>query len=364
MLSTKGPYRGFTLVELLVVIAIIGVLVGMLLPAVQSAREAGRRIACSNNLHQVSLALLGYTDARKMFPLGVGFQGERINCSPHNSETGGRYNWAMSIMPFLELASLHDLIDPRVHAGHLIVGGSYSASSTRACQTTIPVYGCPSDYHMLASTDSTQQHWNWDRFTRSNYVGCFSPHGFFIEPEADLPCLYVHNMNAGQRSTANPSVLADNPMQTQPGRSIFNFPGVQRKPASVTDGLSKTVMISEVISSGGNYCGGYYDARGSWWVEGGVAYTHYLTPNSPQDDLGDGASVGDVCLSMKPRLVNVRAVAGGYPAVMYAARSYHPGGVNAAYADGSVRFVNESISSAVWTSLGSMNGGEASTYAD
>jgi prepilin-type N-terminal cleavage/methylation domain-containing protein len=346
---------GFTLVEVLVVIAIIGVMLGILLPAVQSAREAGRRATCTNNLRQVSLAILTYTDAQRKYPTGMGFQGEQINCSPHTPETGGRYYWTYTIMPYVELNGLYAMIDRRCYGGHMFVGGGFSASSTKACQTSVPVYSCPSDTHVLITLSND---WQYDRFTRSNYVGCFSPHGFWIEPEANVPCLQAHGMNGGQRDTVNPTVLSASPMKTQPGRSLFNAAGVTRKPASVTDGLSMTVMVSEVISSGGNYDAGYLDARGAWWTGEGVMYTHYLPPNAPQEDPYDLPTLGEILPSLKPGLKNLRGVPGAYPSKMNCARSYHPGGVMAGYGDGSIRFVGDSVSSGVWTALGSMDGGE------
>jgi prepilin-type N-terminal cleavage/methylation domain-containing protein/prepilin-type processing-associated H-X9-DG protein len=344
---------GFTLVELLVVIAIIATLIGMLLPAVQSAREAARSISCKNNLRQVGIATLAHTDAKKKFPTGLGFQEEGTGCVPHTSR--GRYYWTYRIMPFLELGNLAELIDPRTSQGHWLENGGSVPETTRACQTSIGVFSCPSDAHVLFSGGQ----FSWVLFTRSNYVGCFSPHGFCIEPEAMRSCLSAHMMNGGQATTANPTVLSATPLTTKPGRAVFNVTGRDRRPATVIDGLSKTVMASEVISSGAAGSAQICDGRGTWWMDQGVMYSHYLTPNAPQNDPYHGFNVGEMLPSGKAGLVAVQSYPGGYPAIMNAARSSHPGGVNVVMCDGSVRFIEDMVSSIVWTAIGSMDGGES-----
>lgn len=164
----------------------------------------------------------------------------------------------------------------------------------------------------------------------------------------------MNYMNGGQRTTLNPTVLSTSPLKTQRGRAIFNYYGNRRVMANVTDGTSMTVMTSEVIASspGTDY------VRGTWWLDQGVAYSHWKTPNCPDPDVHGGAGVVPTG-STKPRLPGMAAGPGGWSGQMIAARSYHPGGVNATFVDGSVRFVDESVSSDVWTGLGSMDGGES-----
>jgi prepilin-type N-terminal cleavage/methylation domain-containing protein/prepilin-type processing-associated H-X9-DG protein len=357
-MTNNARKTGFTIVELLVVIAIIGTLVGLLLPAVQSAREAARSVSCRNNLRQIGVAVASFVDGKRQFPIGLGFQGEKTNCSPKTVETGGRYYWTYLIMPFLELNTLYSRIDRRTSQGHLLLGDVVAPEMTKVCQTSIGSYSCPSDNHVLLSTNNA---WQWDNFTRSNYVGCFSPHGFCVEPEANRGCLIESGMNGGQSTTANPTVLSESPFTTRPGRAIFNVSGVTRKPKNVTDGFSKTVLASEVISSGGGGTPQLCDGRGTWWLDQGVMYSHYLTPNAPQNDPYHGSSIGEIAESRKSGLVDAQTVAGGWPAVMNAARSFHRGGVNVVMCDGSVRFVEDMVSSNVWTAVGSMDGGESSS---
>lgn len=343
---------GFTLVELLVVIAIIGILVGMLLPAVQSAREAARRISCVNNQKQLGLAISLFHDANNRFPNGAGYTQESNGCPVGT----GRYVWTFKVMPYLELGSLASLINPGSwNGGGPTCGGD--AATLQAFQTPIPAFKCPSDTH---GTVSIAASFTWVRHTQSNYAACFSPHGFQVEPEANETCLINWSMNGGQRTTANPSVLTTSPLTTLPGRAVFNFYGVSRSIKDITDGSSKTVMASEVIA--GDPSASPYDFRGLWWLDQGVGYSHWKTPNTQERDRAGepyGASSVD---SQKRGLPGLDAGPGGWGAWMNAARSRHPGIVVVVYADGSVRTVADNVSSEVWTALGSMNGNEQARY--
>ena len=343
------PLHGFTLVELLVVIAIIATLVGLLLPAVQGAREAARRVSCMNNIKQAGLAVLGHLDAKRFFPTGVGFDGEQQGC-PSGSDAA--YYWTYRVLPYLEQQTVATLINEVDAYGH------FSATTTRAFQTNMPSFACPSDEHFPMNRTTP---WSWQQFTRINYGGCFSPHGFFMEPEANLPCVKSRNINGGHRTAANPTVITETPFATKPGRSIFNFFGVSRRAASVTDGMSHTVMLSEVVSGGvGGPDGQDRDMRGAWWDYNGVHYSHLRTPNSREPDTEGGVSWSRI-ISSKRGLPDIVPIAGGWPGQTTAARSYHPGGVNSVYADGSVRFITDDVTSDIWTALGSMNGGDVMT---
>src|SRR5262245_37939388 len=124
--------RGFTLVELLVVIAIIGVLVSLLLPAVQSAREAARRLQCQNNFKQLALALLNYHDSRRIFPPGVQFP---LNTANINTSPNTRANWAVLSLPYLEEQNTFDQFDFSVPTTH--------ANNRTARGTSLSVFRCP-----------------------------------------------------------------------------------------------------------------------------------------------------------------------------------------------------------------------------
>jgi len=130
--------RGFTLVELLVVIAIIGILVGLLLPAVQAAREAARRMSCSNNLKQIGLAFHNYADVHKSYPSGY------FAKIPNNKTSSERslWSWGAFLLPYVEQASLYDALQPGTI---LLETHLATAQGLTLLQTPISVYRCPSD---------------------------------------------------------------------------------------------------------------------------------------------------------------------------------------------------------------------------
>jgi prepilin-type N-terminal cleavage/methylation domain-containing protein/prepilin-type processing-associated H-X9-DG protein len=332
---TKSFFRpGFTLIELLVVIAIIAILIGLLLPAVQKVREAAARMKCQNNLKQIGLAMHNFEGAYGAYPEGLSFQNQASATCP----SGGRSYWTYKLLPYLEQSQVATLINPACKYN------TADANTAVAWRTTISVYQCPSDTFASATA------WDSVGYTRSNYAACFSPHGFTLEPEVSGLCLSNAGMDdASRKSTTNPSVLTTSPLTTKPGRAMFNAFGMTRRVASVTDGLSNTVAFSEAISGLTSS-----DLRGTWWVDQGVMYSHYATPNSPQADNWHHP----LASSGKQKLPPLVTYSPTWPSLMHAARSYHTGGVNATMGDGSVRFVSDNISSGTWTSLATMNGGD------
>src|SRR5215213_5747053 len=139
MSHSTAARRGFTLVELLVVIAIIGVLVALLLPAVQAAREAARRSQCVNNLKQIGLALLNYESVRKTFPSGVETDG------PTGGTTRVFTGWTREIMPFSENLALKNMYDPGSATPPVSV---IDTAAQQYRETPVPLYTCPSDFEM------------------------------------------------------------------------------------------------------------------------------------------------------------------------------------------------------------------------
>ena len=339
--------RGFTLVELLVVIAIIATLIGLLLPAVQSAREAARRISCANNMKQVASAIHLFPDANRRFPEGMSWLGEATGCQPF--QPGTTY-WNIRIMPFMELGTLASLISPRSSNGKPI-----DEATLRAYRSVLPPFTCPSD----TLSTVTFSAFEWQGFTRANIAACFSPHGFIVEPETDLRCLTAdpQGCSGGNLTTMNPTVLTQNPLTTKPGRAIFNMPGRERRLKDVADGTSSTLMLSEVVAGGPSADGQDRDCRGSWWVHFGLMFTNWKTPNTPDPDVWGGPSP-PVIESTKRGLPPIVARGGGWHGYMAAARSAHPLGVNVSCADGATRFVADTVSSDVWTAVGSMDGHE------
>ena len=200
--------RGFTLIELLVVIAIIGVLVGLLLPAVQQAREAARRTSCVNNMKQLGLAIHNYKDANKVLPAGWTKPADLTNFS-----SGNYWGWGAFILPFTEDSALYDQID---------FDRQWSNTGSSSIPAT-PLAGrcCPSDTMGLLNTKENNS-------GKSNYIGSFG----------NKPI-----NTANFTTTANRGVFTEN--------SALRF-------RDITDGTSKTIMLGERVgdsSLGGLWVG-------------------------------------------------------------------------------------------------------------
>jgi prepilin-type N-terminal cleavage/methylation domain-containing protein len=307
----------FTLVELLVVITIIGILIALLLPAVQAAREAARRMQCTNNLKQVSLAVLNYQSANNRFPAGVS-DDDTAKVGP----TGRYSTWMARVMPFMEVSGTWDY-----NAGY--AGSNYQTINGPLISTKIMAFLCPSSETQTKTIGpvSTQKFY----FRYSNYAGCFSPAGTMVEPGVRVPW----DDNCNNSASTNPSLRAP---EVPPGRkALFNF-NLYREMGAIKDGLSNTIAVSEKHD-------------GEWWHPWGAFYTHYRTPNSSSPDDCYGMKIDNPdgpCTQSAPC----------WTTLSFAARSKHPGGFVAARADGSVDFFSNQITLGVWQALGSIDGGE------
>jgi prepilin-type N-terminal cleavage/methylation domain-containing protein/prepilin-type processing-associated H-X9-DG protein len=302
---------GFTLVELLVVITIIGILIALLLPAVQAAREAARRMQCGNNLKQTALGMHLYHEQKGLYPTGL---------SDHLYSNGGSWvTWAVYVLPYLEDENLEKLYN--------YFTGTY-AGNARVYRTKVQTYCCPSD-NAEREGGGSKYDVGGPGFSRSNVVACFSADGTWCEP---------WSRSGG---STDPAV---NPSAKSGKRALFNR-NIARSIADVVDGTSHTVAVSEIISGPNNTI----DLRGMWWM--GADYEHMQNPNSPLDTMVNYSSV--YCV---PTKVPCTASSDWF-SMHYAASSYHPGGVNVGLADGAVGFVNDQINHAVWQALGSINGG-------
>jgi len=294
----NGRRSGFTLVELLVVIAIIGVLVALLLPAVQAAREAARRTQCSNNMKQIGLALHNHHDAKKLFPSGF------LHLP---GATGGTMatdtTWVTYILPYMEAQNIFDLADFTLGFG----SGDPNHRNAEFSSTQIPGMLCPSN---PVGIDP------WLTFARGSYVG----------------------NNGFGPLTEGPAADKDERPDEREGMFFLNS---KMGFADMTDGSSNTVMVSEVINVKGT------DQRGCMHYPEGPLYHHNHTPNSnTPDELRNGA------FTSTPQAPAIGTFS-GYPErlMLVTARSNHPGGVQVLMGDGSVHFVSETVALNVWQAV-------------
>jgi prepilin-type N-terminal cleavage/methylation domain-containing protein/prepilin-type processing-associated H-X9-DG protein len=315
---------GFTLVELLVVIAIIGILVALLLPAIQAAREAARRTQCNNNLKQLGVALQNYHDTHKRFPIGT------RNCDMANSGYGGcgttpatAYIWEggnhrkgsvlVRLLPFVEAKSLFDTIDPAVDAEAVI-----SAQGNPELQA----YRCPSDPWTNAGSPP------------SNYATSIGAQAMPDQGGAcgnAYPGNFFGNGPVGHGSTESGLEIS----------GVFSRYSWAARLADVTDGTANTIAMGEILPKcGDHHQGGWRNANALWTAT--TAPINYPTcPNEAPGSTGFANCNGNA----------VWQTSQGF-------KSKHPGGAQFVFCDGSVHFLNQSIQYRTYQQLGDRRDGE------
>lgn len=336
-------FRGrgaFTLVELLVVIAIIGILVALLLPAIQAAREAARRTQCVNNLKQFGLALQNYHDVYKRFPTAGVSHGWHPgqNCTGNEpnhyclewdtGETSPAIGWQVRILPFAEQQQLWDLVQPEGDRQH-IAYFNVTVDGKPARLTQVPYTRCPSDA-------SEGQDSNW---AQSNYTGSL---GSQRSPSNNGACNTwftpgVHYQEPGGGSDHG------NDTDQIPGwggkrniSGMFGRLGINISMADVKDGTSNTILIGEILPM----C---HDHGGGWWYYNGMANAHAST-SAPVNEMTTCIGSG--------RISNPACTAQSNWNYSWGFRSLHPGGCQFLLVDGTVKFVSEDVNYATYQALG------------
>jgi len=299
---------GFTLIELLVVIAIIAILVSLLLPAVQQAREAARRSQCKNNLKQIGLALHNYHDAHRVLPPG----------NVMRSNNNERVTAPFLLWPFLDQQALYQKVTPADEAWGSCATGTTAADLKRngVMSTVLSVFQCPSDGPSRFGTSCR---------ARNSYL-----------PNAGLGTIPL----AYNGSPSTPGIFYQN--------SSVGF-------RDVTDGLSGTICFSEIYKVPQGTRG---TQRGVWSYPEGMYYQHDYPPNTLEPDqlrttMCEDTSDEDPYGPCVGTYINhtVRAI-------LISTRSRHVGGVQSLLMDGSVRFVSSNIHHATWQALGTPSKGE------
>ncbi|MEM8717541.1 MAG: DUF1559 domain-containing protein [Cyanobacteria bacterium P01_G01_bin.4] len=363
-----GGRGAFTLVELLVVIAIIGILVGLLLPAVQAARESARRMQCANNMKQIGLALHNYHDTHRSIPTTMtGVDTEGGNCG------SGFYSWLAMILPFHEKTNLYNSIDFNLplsdHCNYSNNGDylNYSISPNHpnaiAARTLVGTYLCPSDPSGLI-----QLHANGEQLAPGSYAGNVGWPKFASAPGGSQA---IEKQN-GIFGLLNPS-----------SPDPWHVPRIRF--GDITDGLSNTAAVAErkissisVISTpfGGSFvaegtdpnmqsfCGSTIRARS---VDNWVPYCSSVTLSDPAYAEKHGHAwisgwtfAANMYMHVMPIGKRNCHIYGGESNGnnIVTPGSYHTGGIKGLMGDGSVSFRSESIDTQLWWGMGTRNGGE------
>jgi prepilin-type N-terminal cleavage/methylation domain-containing protein/prepilin-type processing-associated H-X9-DG protein len=390
--------RGFTLIELLVVVAIIAVLIALLLPAVQSAREAARRAQCTNNLKQIALAAHNYLSATQALPTMY------ILYSPVlGKNTAQDYSGLARMLPFLEQNAIYNAINFNVSArwggggGNPGADGTFNGSTAdadtfgvmnaTATANQVTSFLCPSDtdlanltFFRFSQTD-TQHLIGRHNYPMNGGTNPYSTNGF--NGVAYFPTMYQGLLN--QAGLQNPEMVSGQgpaaflQWQVQPEAPV----GI----AEISDGTSNTAIYSEWVRGDGLQPRGIgwgaqngkdglgqiyqfgvnvadfagradadyqiaqlcqaagavqdYTWKGDWWIDDKFSYSHTQTPNRRSCWYND---------------VQGRPWSG--VASVVAASSRHPGGINTAMCDGSVKFIKSSVDPKAWAAVGTRNGNE------
>ncbi|QEG34332.1 DUF1559 domain-containing protein [Bythopirellula goksoeyrii] len=335
--SRKSLAQGLTLIELLVVISIIGILVSLLLPAVQAAREAARRTQCTNHLRQIGLALMNYESAHGSLPKGDWRQRMRSS----NIDSLG--TWVSVTLPYLEEANLHQRIDfskPFFEQQEL-------TESLLPHHIFFDTHICPSNGRM----DLIR--WNNAHYgARGNYAA----NAGWAGPDSGVWMNDIQWEQIGTDGRGHPENPTGVEFIAHNGRTIHSAisgfgPFMVNKGIALqeaTDGTSHTVAVSEVRNVEGD------DIRGSLHFGGGVMYLHSEVPNTAIQDFTR------LCVStMEAPCVSTEETWRGYHKL--SARSAHPGGVNVLYLDSSVRFVGNQIDRNMWKAVSTFAGEELSS---
>jgi prepilin-type N-terminal cleavage/methylation domain-containing protein len=340
---------GFTLIELLVVIAIIGVLIALLLPAVQAAREAARRAQCTNNLKQLGVAVHNYHDAFGAFPFGKG--GDYMAVVP-GAPFYARWSAHSQLLNFTEQKPLYDATNfylppetPDVSLEGMMFEPAYqdpNRANATVCRVVLNLFLCPSDVSpasdWAAANNYVGNQGSWLCDVCEALPSMMNPGELPRGPFYNRSCVRIADVSDGTSQTAFFSEKRRGQGTRNPKTDLFQMPNT----------MSLAMTYQTCTSLDENMAMAYTSRMGAAWAVGTmtcIEYNHVAPPNARScagmmDDMMGGSSMMvDMAVQIPPS-------------------SLHPGVVNLMMGDGSVRSVKDSIALQVWRGLGTRNGGE------
>ena len=361
---TRRGRVGFTLVELLVVIAIIGILIGMLLPAVQSVRAAARRVACSNNVRQLALAIHNYESGLQKFPVNqIGPGVEKASVS--GEFESGYYSWLVPLLPHVEQGNVYNSFDLGSNNGD---GNDFRLSgahaNAEAVSTVIPTFLCPSDTPndqnevLFGSANPAPGSYVANAGWPSYATGVAGERATPGISNGAIPLIHPSSpvewhsekvrMDDFPDGTSNTALLSERLIQQANSRDEF-FSGTDERLMSMhiepAQFETLTNIVSRMSQTHADLRESVYIGR-SWssgWPLAAPTYMHVQPPNSLIGHYNSSEFEGDFVMT---------------------ASSHHDGGANMAMADGSVHFVNDSVSSEIWWAIGGRDDGLAGSLAN
>lgn len=315
--------RGFTLIELLVVIAIIGILIALLLPAVQAAREAMRRAQCANNLKQLALAVHSYHDANNAIPpTGVA-----------SVVTGNNFSMKARLLPYIEQSNAYNALNMSF--------GDGQASNTTVNTLQVSAILCPSDSNVPDPTRSYHSYPNNLGTWKYNRGGAMDGPAYLLGDTSGARTISMATVTDGLSSTAvfSEFVRGDGLSSADDTRQVYSN-GIPEAPRAL-DQLSADCEAATTKR---------FARKGFEWLDHdcgqGGGYSHVRTPNKK------------ACVDLDSDTPH------GTDHTLIGASSKHPGGVNVALLDGSVRFLKDGIAARTWAALGTHASGEITNAAD
>jgi prepilin-type N-terminal cleavage/methylation domain-containing protein/prepilin-type processing-associated H-X9-DG protein len=326
-------HPGFTALELLVVIGVMSILIGLTLPAVQAARESARRAQCANNLKQVIAATHSFASARGGFPSQAMWGSDQIVFPRGSVTVRGQFSLQCFILPYLDQADLFNQINLDLPANSFYWLEKYHQT---AATQIVGTYLCPSDPNVTRSTT----------FAPTAYRACVGlgeasrvGNTYYFHPDGMFSGGGVVSLAEIRDGLSSTLAYSEKPIGSQAGGSYDPFRDwidyYFADNLTVDDWLRACSNLSAADLARARLDGG-----GSWMINGAVYTDFYASapPNTRVPDCGTTAIDNGVGI--------------------FAARSYHPGGVNAAMGDGSVRWFSASVNASTWRSLGTRAGGE------